>query len=127
MVAVVGGAMLVLALVSGFGSEARVSRCVVVSLQEWTFRVEAQNSPVVTGNWRGHPFEVRGKHNMYGTLVEVGAVPLAGAGLLLIGCGVFVARRRLRVGECAACGYDRRGLGAGAICPECGAGAALAA
>lgn len=28
---------------------------------------------------------------------------------------------RRRAGRCAACGYDRRGLGAGALCPECGA------
>jgi hypothetical protein len=25
-------------------------------------------------------------------------------------------------GRCAACGYDRAGLGAGAVCPECGRG-----
>ena len=28
--------------------------------------------------------------------------------------------RRARVGLCAACGYDRAGLAAGAVCPECG-------
>jgi hypothetical protein len=32
-----------------------------------------------------------------------------------------LARRRARVGKCAACGYDRAGLKAGAVCPECGA------
>jgi len=28
--------------------------------------------------------------------------------------------RRSRVGLCAGCGYDRAGLAAGAVCPECG-------
>jgi hypothetical protein len=30
-------------------------------------------------------------------------------------------RARLRAGQCATCGYDRRGLAADAKCPECGA------
>lgn len=33
------------------------------------------------------------------------------------------AMRRARIGLCRACGYDRRGLAAGSVCPECGAGA----
>ena len=37
-----------------------------------------------------------------------------------------LARRR-RAGMCVKCGYDRRGLAPGAICPECGAPAASAA
>jgi hypothetical protein len=32
---------------------------------------------------------------------------------------------RRRAGRCAACGYDRNGLGAGATCPECGAAATV--
>ena len=28
--------------------------------------------------------------------------------------------RRVREGACPACGYDRAGLAAGAVCPECG-------
>jgi len=31
--------------------------------------------------------------------------------------------RRVRVGLCAGCGYDRAGLAAGAVCPECGVAA----
>jgi hypothetical protein len=31
-----------------------------------------------------------------------------------------LARRRARMGKCASCGYDRAGLKAGAVCPECG-------
>ncbi|HLP84211.1 MAG TPA: hypothetical protein VK157_07670 [Phycisphaerales bacterium] len=48
---------------------------------------------------------------------------------LLIAAGATAAawradvreRRRQRVGSCPACGYDRRGLDAGKVCPECGA------
>ena len=32
--------------------------------------------------------------------------------------------RRAREGACPACGYDRAGLAAGAVCPECGSAAA---
>jgi hypothetical protein len=35
-----------------------------------------------------------------------------------------LARRRERAGRCPNCRYDRTGLAAGAVCPECGAGAA---
>ena len=31
------------------------------------------------------------------------------------------ARRRERANACPACGYDRRGLDVGRVCPECGA------
>ncbi len=48
---------------------------------------------------------------------------------LLIAAGATAAawradtreRRRQRVGACPACGYDRRGLEVGRVCPECGA------
>lgn len=36
------------------------------------------------------------------------------------------ARARWWIGKCAKCGYDRAGLNVGAVCPECGAGAAVA-
>jgi hypothetical protein len=39
----------------------------------------------------------------------------------LIGFGVW-ARRRALEGRCIECGYDLRGLKAGAVCPECGKG-----
>jgi len=32
-----------------------------------------------------------------------------------------LSRRRARIGICQSCGYDRAGLAAGAVCPECGA------
>ncbi len=32
-----------------------------------------------------------------------------------------VSRRRRRAWQCPKCGYDRRGLAADAVCPECGA------
>ena len=34
-----------------------------------------------------------------------------------------LARRRARVGFCPKCNYDRTGLAAGAVCPECGTAA----
>jgi hypothetical protein len=43
-----------------------------------------------------------------------------GIGALLLWRGELPERRR-RLGLCAGCGYDRRGLEAGAACPECGA------
>jgi hypothetical protein len=33
-----------------------------------------------------------------------------------------LARRRERAGRCPNCNYDRAGLAAGAVCPECGSG-----
>ncbi|MBX3402686.1 MAG: hypothetical protein KF699_04650 [Phycisphaeraceae bacterium] len=44
----------------------------------------------------------------------------AAAGVLF----VLSRRRRGPAWACAACGYDLRGLGAGAACPECGGGGA---
>ena len=38
---------------------------------------------------------------------------------LLLRSGLL-ARRRALTGSCPACGYDRRGLAPGAVCPECG-------
>ena len=49
--------------------------------------------------------------------------PLAaatGIGALLLWWSERPERRR-RLGQCAACGYDRRGLAVAAPCPECGA------
>lgn len=40
--------------------------------------------------------------------------------LLLFAPGVVRRALRRRRGACAACGYDRRGIAAGAVCPECG-------
>ncbi len=44
-------------------------------------------------------------------------------GIVLWGPGAMRRWRRRRRGACTACGYDRRGIGAGALCPECGMGA----
>lgn len=43
--------------------------------------------------------------------------------LILFAPGVIRRWRRRRRGACVACGYDRRGIGAAAACPECGASA----
>lgn len=47
---------------------------------------------------------------------------MAVCGLPWMVVGVCAFRRRLaaRRGRCVKCGYDLRGLGVGAICPECG-------
>jgi hypothetical protein len=46
-------------------------------------------------------------------------------GLVLVPAGLlwWARLRELRgraAGRCAACGYDRKGLSKGAVCPECG-------
>ncbi len=53
-------------------------------------------------------------------------VPMWAIGLLAGGLMVLAWRRGSRVekGHCARCGYDLKGLAAGAACPECGAKAA---
>lgn len=43
------------------------------------------------------------------------------APVVAVAAAMFVVPRfRKRPGECRRCGYDRRGLPAGAVCPECG-------
>jgi hypothetical protein len=37
-----------------------------------------------------------------------------------------LARRRARCGHCPTCNYDRRGIPAASVCPECGAAPAQA-
>lgn len=47
------------------------------------------------------------------------------AWLMLLAAVTLVRQHgRLRRGECLACGYSRRGIGADAACPECGTSAA---
>ncbi|MEX2220074.1 MAG: hypothetical protein WD749_15085 [Phycisphaerales bacterium] len=58
-----------------------------------------------------------------GFLLDTGVYAAAWLGvLLLIRWRPLRCAARARRGQCAACGYDRAGLAAGAACPECGAG-----
>jgi len=60
----------------------------------------------------------------WGTAYDV-YVPLWMPLAVCAGFAVLMWRVRVRLGglgECRACGYDRAGLAAGAVCPECGAG-----
>jgi hypothetical protein len=61
-----------------------------------------------------------------GVLVIVAPLVLvvAGPAAVVEWIGRVRKRARARRGLCASCGYDRRGLGADAACPECGARAA---
>lgn len=82
----------------------------------------------------------RGKHATIGILLCILFVAPWAAGtklhawrvflpvgvLLLIPAIIFwrgdlIARRRSRSGRCLRCGYDRRGIPAASVCPECGA------
>jgi hypothetical protein len=56
------------------------------------------------------------------TLVALAAATATGAWRL-----DTLARRRARAGLCPACNYDRRGIPAASVCPECGAAPAAPA
>lgn len=60
---------------------------------------------------------------MYAPLWPVALGSIAG-GVGLLRWGLYAELRRR--GRCAFCGYDLRGLGEGARCPECGEGAEMA-
>jgi hypothetical protein len=70
---------------------------------------------------------------VWGTLdhVRYASVPLWIPLLIVVGATAAAwwadarGRRRQRVGSCPACGYDRRGLEVGKVCPECGAAAGV--
>jgi hypothetical protein len=58
-----------------------------------------------------------------GHIVVLWPLPLVlgGGGTMLLRSGI-IARRRAITGLCRACGYDRAGLAASSVCPECGKG-----
>ena len=41
--------------------------------------------------------------------------------LTIVAWRLDALERRVRMGHCRKCNYDRRGLAAGVVCPECGA------
>ena len=72
-----------------------------------------------------HTLEMRFEHSS-GPRLRYWYVPLWPAALLSLLATAAAWRadatylRRVRVGLCPACGYDRVGLAVGAVCPECG-------
>lgn len=58
-----------------------------------------------------------------GVLIDSAVYGLAAYGLCAVLPSSVRRAVRRRRGRCVRCGYDRRGLGDGALCPECGAGA----
>ncbi|HVU64521.1 MAG TPA: hypothetical protein VHC70_11135 [Phycisphaerales bacterium] len=73
-------------------------------------------------DWGGHFFY----HSPNGDWVAEFPVWPVAALLLMVTALAWhfdtLARRRERVGRCPNCNYDRAGLAAGAVCPECGSG-----
>lgn len=51
--------------------------------------------------------------------VKVPLLYVAAVAAMPAGVGVWLRRRRVRIGHCVHCGYDLRGSGGG-TCPECG-------
>ena len=80
----------------------------------WRFR-RAEHSP---GLW---PWVRVGRLGGPGVDVMV-QVPMSNLALLTLSAGMIFWRldRRRVTHECPKCGYDRRGLAEGAVCPECG-------
>lgn len=88
-------------------------------------RLELNVAPIsssATTRFRSHPLEIVVFRRGPGHVIEIGSLPLAAAGLVTCGLGLFIRRvPRPRPGLCPQCAYDLRGLPAGTqACPECG-------
>jgi hypothetical protein len=79
------------------------------------FRGGTVHSSVATGRLRFLPWRPIPLGFALDALIYAACIAALAAGVRL-----FVRARRQRRGACAACGYDLRGLAAGAACPECG-------
>lgn len=93
---------------------------IVLRASGWPLRtwVEARARPSFT-----QPWTTTHRVRWLGLLTLVLGAALLGAFAATIVWAPYrlaVARSRRRSARCAACGYDLRGLSAGAACPECG-------
>ena len=73
--------------------------------------------PAILPSWQWTPASPPASPGSFMIGVPVWPVPVAFAGLAW-----YAGKRikQLRRDACAKCGYDTRGLAAGAVCPECG-------
>ena len=94
----------------------------VLFLPEEPFQVGWKASVPLLDRWRWRPAVQSTKTGADGTGFLFLFIPLW-IPVLIITVPLWWLWRldcRSRPGQCQLCGYDRAGLGAGAVCPECG-------
>jgi hypothetical protein len=103
-------------MTSPWGDELRVDRGYIVydttATHQWSFALMPQ--------WDGDGSD-KVRVSVRGRKEHVAPYLLAALVVSLVAWYMeSFAGRRARVGTCVECGYDRAGLAAGAVCPECG-------
>jgi hypothetical protein len=79
-------------------------------------RITSRMRPYGSG-WHWDMWRWSRGQGVVGAPIWLFAVALSAGGVLMVVNG---RRARRAPSACVACGYDLRGLGPGAVCPECG-------